>query len=97
MRTNLTPADRDRAIAGWKAPYTPDASAADPPAYPNPAGDVRVDDALSAAVGGDGEFPKTTWVCVTIVSAGLSCGQCDSTLWKGTCGASTIGCCPEPT
>ena len=39
----------------------------------------------------------TTLPCVTIVaytvSNAISCGTCETTLWHGTCGASTIGCC----
>ena len=39
----------------------------------------------------------TTTGCVTSVivaiSNTLSCGACDTTLWHGSCSASSIGCC----
>jgi hypothetical protein len=31
-------------------------------------------------------------VLVTI-SNGISCGACDTTLWHGSCYASSVGCC----
>ena len=40
----------------------------------------------------------TSWPCViagTIaLSQTFSCGTCETTVWHGTCGASSIGCCP---
>jgi hypothetical protein len=98
MQASPSPADHDATIARWKSPdHTPrtrpaDARAVgDPGAAAHPAGDVHVD----AVSGADG-MPTTGWACATLVSTGLSCGPCDTTLWKGTCGVSTIGCCKEP-
>ena len=55
---------------------------------PNPAG--RID--LSSLTGGDPEV--STWPCAFGTTVVLSCSPtCASTMWRGTCAVSTVGCC----
>ena len=61
----------------------------------NPAGLIELsDEDLSDATGA-----TTTTACLSVITAVTvlaSCsGNCD-TVFRGTCGAYTVGCCPEP-
>lgn len=89
MTTDPTGAGHEQVIARWKA-----SDAGDDPVFdtrfPHPAGDVMPDVPEVGAAG----IPKTYWQCVVAGSALLSCVGCDTTIWKGTCWASTVGCCP---
>lgn len=83
-------------IRAWKDPVYRrelDPSQYDPAQHP--AGAVATEETDPA--GGDAESTwapvATTWPCLAIVSAGVSCSGCETTLWKGTCGASSVGCC----
>ena len=97
MRTTVanSPLSTADTITRWKTP-TPIAVPGTENAFADahPAGDVDLS-VLGDAVGGN-PMPTTTWACLTLASYALSCGPCDSTLWKGSCNASTFGCCPAP-
>jgi mersacidin/lichenicidin family type 2 lantibiotic len=70
----------------------------------SPVGTIDLDDAdLGDVAGGEMALTQTTICgtglgCVTVVviaiSQNISCGACDTTLWSGSCYASSIGCCP---
>ena len=94
-----------RTIRAWKdldfrASLDPN-EAEDLPA--SPVGDIELADAdLGDVAGGAVPITQTTF-CATslpcaagvlvIISGQISCGSCDESLWHGTCGFSTIGCC----
>ena len=71
----------------------------------SPVGTVELADAdLGGVAGGDMAAPltqtgicATSWGCagaITIaISNQISCGTCEESLWHGTCGFSSIGCC----
>lgn len=72
---------------------------------PSPAGAIELSDTdLGEVVGGSQLIITQTTVCMTslpcftvatiAISQNISCGACDTTLWSGTCYASSIGCCP---
>lgn len=70
---------------------------------PSPVGGIELDDAdLGDVAGGAiaitvGGFCQTSLGCftaaATIISNQISCGACNSSMWHGTCGFSSIGCC----
>jgi mersacidin/lichenicidin family type 2 lantibiotic len=104
--TELIMADHPT-IRAWKdeeycLTLDPGARAALPP---SPAGTIELaDDDLGDVAGGDVEQITQTSICGTglacltvisiAISKNISCGACDTTLWSGTCWASSIGCCP---
>ena len=69
----------------------------------SPVGDIELADAdLGDAAGGMVPISQTSICgtslpCLTVVAAGISsqisCGSCSESLWHGTCGFSSIGCC----
>ena len=72
---------------------------------PSPVGSIELDDTdLGRIAGGSVAIVTQTTVCVTSVacvtvatiaiSRNLSCGACEHTLWSGSCGFSSVGCCP---
>jgi mersacidin/lichenicidin family type 2 lantibiotic len=85
-------------VRAWKDRDFADALRADGEAVPaSPAGvAVLDDDALDERARG-GDLPKTGGVVcgIIIISGTLSCYRCDTTLFDGTCGAASIGCCPN--
>jgi mersacidin/lichenicidin family type 2 lantibiotic len=72
---------------------------------PSPVGTIELDDAdMGDASGGAIALPfSQTSICTTsmpcagaiivTISNQMSCGACDTTVWHGTCAASSIGCC----
>ena len=70
----------------------------------SPAGTIELADAdLGETAAGSAELTQTSICgtslgCVTVisiaVSKSISCGACDTTMWSGTCWASSVGCCP---
>jgi mersacidin/lichenicidin family type 2 lantibiotic len=71
---------------------------------PSPVGTIELaDEDIGDAAGGEMEAITSTTICTTslpcatavlvTISNGISCGACDTTLWHGTCYASSIGCC----
>jgi mersacidin/lichenicidin family type 2 lantibiotic len=71
---------------------------------PSPVGTIELDDEdLGETAGGAVAILTQTSICTTslpcagailvTVSNQVSCGACDTTLWHGTCAASSIGCC----
>jgi hypothetical protein len=70
----------------------------------SPAGSIELDDAeLGDVAGGTAALTQTgicgtTVGCLTVItiaiSKNISCGACNTTLWSGTCYASSVGCCP---
>jgi mersacidin/lichenicidin family type 2 lantibiotic len=71
---------------------------------PSPVGTIDLTDQdLGDVAGGEMAQITVTSVCTTslpcataiivTVSNQFSCGDCDTTLWHGTCAASSIGCC----
>jgi mersacidin/lichenicidin family type 2 lantibiotic len=86
-------------VRAWKDPAFADALRdAGTAAPPSPAGEVVLDDVdLTHAGAGPGEVPKTPmpYCIISVVSVVFSCLGCDTTLWDGTCGAASIGCCPN--
>lgn len=69
----------------------------------SPVGSIELaDDDLDPAGGAVPLLTQTT-ICATsmpcvilgtiAVSQTISCGTCETTLWHGTCAASSIGCC----
>jgi mersacidin/lichenicidin family type 2 lantibiotic len=71
---------------------------------PSPVGAIELaDEDLGDAAGGavaiitQTTFCATSAQCATLILIGISnqisCGACDTTLWHGTCAASSIGCC----
>jgi mersacidin/lichenicidin family type 2 lantibiotic len=73
----------------------------------SPVGTIELaDDDLGNAAGGALAAITMTSICATslpcatgviiAISNTISCGACDTTLWHGTCAASSIGCC-QPT
>ncbi len=71
---------------------------------PSPVGTIELDDEdLGEAAGGAVALFTQTSICTTslpcagaivvTISNQISCGACDTTLWHGTCAASSIGCC----
>ena len=92
-------------IRAWKdADYRQMLSADDAAATRSPAGTIELDDGdLGDVAGGTAALTQTgicgtSLGCVTVVtiaiSKNISCGACTSTLWSGTCYASSVGCCP---
>ena len=95
----------ERTIRAWKdldfrASLDPNEEAALPS---SPVGLIDLDDVDLGDPSG-GALPITqTSICATslpcatgviiAVSNTLSCGACDTTMWHGTCAASSIGCC----
>ena len=63
--------------------------------HDNPAGSVSLpDDVLRGLSGGEEELPVTSWPCITLASATLSClPECSKTFLIGTCGAFSYGRC----
>ena len=70
---------------------------------PSPVGTIELaDEDLGDAAGGNVAITVTT-ICTTsmpcatgiivTISNQISCGVCETTLWHGTCYASSIGCC----
>jgi mersacidin/lichenicidin family type 2 lantibiotic len=85
---------REEIVRAWKdenfrASLDPEALAALPE---NPAGSLFEDRSAENDAGGQWG-PATGWVCLTLVSVAFSCGPCDATIWDGTCGISSVGCC----
>ena len=71
----------------------------------SPVGTIELSDTDLGDLAGGVVMPITqTTVCLTTlpcftvatiaISQNISCGACDTTLWSGTCYASSIGCCP---
>jgi len=71
---------------------------------PSPVGTIELDDEdLGETAGGAVAILTQTGICTTslpcagailvTLSNQVSCGACDTTLWHGTCAASSIGCC----
>ena len=71
---------------------------------PSPVGTIELEDGdLGDAAGGDILIFTETSICTTSVpcagailvtiSNQFSCGACATTLWHGSCAASSIGCC----
>ncbi len=92
-------------IRAWKdADYREALSAEDAVAAQSPAGTIELDDGdLGEVAGGSAPLTQTSICgtslpCVTAVSIAvsknISCGACDTTLWSGSCYASSVGCCP---
>jgi mersacidin/lichenicidin family type 2 lantibiotic len=95
-----------RTISAWKdldfrASLEP-GEEADLPA--SPAGTIELaDEDLGDVAGGAVAIITQTSICATslpcatavviTVSNNISCGACDESLWHGTCGFSSIGCC----
>lgn len=70
----------------------------------SPVGTIELaDEDLGDAAGGVAPVLTQTSICVTslpcfggitvTISNQISCGTCETTLWHGTCGFSSIGCC----
>lgn len=70
----------------------------------SPVGTIELaDDDLGDVAGGMPGIITQTSICVTslpcataglvAISSTLSCNTCATTLWHGSCGASSIGCC----
>jgi mersacidin/lichenicidin family type 2 lantibiotic len=70
---------------------------------PSPVGTIELqDEDLGDAAGGVVLFTETS-ICTTslpcagailvTISNQISCGACNTTLWHGSCAASSIGCC----
>lgn len=94
-----------RTIRAWKdvdfrASLGDDEASGSPP---SPVGTIELsDDDLGDTSGGDIAITATT-ICATSLPCGtvvlvtisnqISCGVCETTLWHGTCAASSIGCC----
>lgn len=92
-------------IRAWKDPDYRETLDADSAAgVQSPAGSIELDDIdLGEVAGGapgltETSICGTTLGCVTVVtiaiSKNISCGACDTTLWSGSCYASSVGCCP---
>src|SRR5688500_6139712 len=94
-----------RTIRAWKdvdfrASLVAD-EGADLPA--SPVGTIELaDDDLGDAAGGAPAITQTSNCATTLYCAGavtiaisnqISCGTCETSLWHGTCGFSSIGCC----
>jgi len=93
-----------RTIRAWKdldfrASLDPNEGAA----LVSPVGDIELADADLGDVSG-GMIPITqTSICATSpacmmsiavgISSQISCGNCAESLWHGTCGFSSVGCC----
>ena len=71
---------------------------------PSPVGSIELaDEDLGDTSGGAIAIFTATSICTTsmpcagaiivTISNQISCGSCDTTLWHGTCAASSIGCC----
>ncbi len=94
---------RDDIILSWKdAQYFDALSESERAALPDhPSGAVAVPDELLGAAGGEGPFPSmadltiklTSLPCTATVVQVLSCFKCDDTIWQGTCGVLSVGCC----
>ena len=95
----------ERTIRAWKDPDFRDSldpnEDANVPA--SPVGTVDLDDIdLGAAPGGSMPISQTS-ICQTSlpcaasiaigISNQLSCGTCQESMWHGTCGFSSVGCC----
>jgi len=94
-------------IRAWKDErYRQTLAPEDQAALPiSPVGTIELDDTDLGDVAG-GEMAQVTQTticgtglgCLTVVviaiSKNISCGACDTTLWSGSCYASSIGCCP---
>lgn len=91
-------------IRAWKdADYRETLSAANIAAVPSPAGTIDLEDDDLGEVAGGAPITETTICgttlgCVVVisiaVSKNISCGSCETTLWSGSCYASSVGCCP---
>jgi len=88
----------DIAVRAWKDPHFRDGLSEDARSIlpDHPAGSM---DSAEAALGdltgrGDEASMSKYWAEVT---KAVSVAGCDNTLWHGSCWASTIGCCPQPT
>jgi mersacidin/lichenicidin family type 2 lantibiotic len=94
-------------IRAWKDErYRQTLAPEDQAALPiSPVGPIDLDDAdLGDVAGGYVEQLTQTTICgtglgcltvvVIAISKNISCGACDTTLWSGTCYASSVGCCP---
>ena len=95
----------ERTIRAWKdldfrASLDPDEEAAVPS---SPVGLIDLDDVDLGDPSG-GALPitqtsicQTSLPCAATIAIGISnqisCGACDESLWHGTCGFSSIGCC----
>lgn len=95
-----------RTIRAWKdADYRASLTAEEAIELPDsPVGSIELDDDdLDPSGGSVPELTQTT-ICATsypcvlagtiALSQAFSCATCETTLWHGTCGASSIGCCP---
>ena len=91
-------------IRAWKdADYREMPDAEGVAAIQSPAGSIELDDIDLGEVAAGAPLTETsicgtTLGCVTVVtiaiSKNISCGACDTTLWSGSCYASSVGCCP---
>ena len=92
----------EQTVRAWKDPdYADGLRTAGTALAPSPVGESwsPLDDAALARVGGGREIPNTVggpWVCgILIASSALSCLRCETSIWDGTCGAGSVGCCPS--
>ena len=93
-----------RTIRAWKdADYRASLLVEDTDVPESPVGSIELaDEDLDPSGGSMLQLTQTT-ICTTsmpcvfagtiALSQTISCGSCETTLWHGTCGASTIGCC----
>ncbi len=92
-------------VRAWKDPFFREGLSGEESAGlpDNPVGQVELPGELLDQVAGRqyaGPPLSTIWTsvpCLGAVSHTLSCLGCESTLWHGTCAASSIGCCKNPT
>jgi len=104
LELRRTPMHDHATIRAWKdAAYRETLGAEGAAAVPSPAGSIELDDIDLGEVAGGAPLTETsicgtTLGCVTVVtiaiSKNISCGACDTTLWSGSCYASSVGCCP---
>lgn len=92
-------------VRAWKDPFFREGLSGEESANlpDNPVGLVELPEELLDQVAGR-QFgaPNLTPMCTTLACLGtlsttISCLGCETSIWHGTCHASSIGCCPNPT